>query len=124
MAVARPDDELFRFIASSFRSIWALELLLLLKSERRPWPHAELVAALRASELVVNNALEGLVAAGVASVDGEGAAYMPVNDEIAGCVDRSEELYRTRPNAVRRAIIAASSSSAAAFADAFKLRRD
>jgi len=122
--VARPDDELFGFIASSFRSIWALELLLLLKSERRAWSHAELVAALRASELVVNNALEGLVAAGTASVDAEGATYLPANDDIARRVDQAEQLYATRPNAVRRAIIAASSSSAAAFADAFKLRRD
>ena len=29
------EDDLFRFIGSSFRSVWALELLLLLKRERR-----------------------------------------------------------------------------------------
>lgn len=123
--MARPDEELLSFIASSFRSVWALELILLLKSERRSWSHDELVTAMRASELVVNNALEGLVAAGMASVDDdEGALYLPVNDQIAECVDQAEELYRTRPNAVRRAIIRASSSSAAAFADAFKLRKE
>jgi DNA-binding IclR family transcriptional regulator len=122
--VARPDEELLSFIASSFRSVWALELILLLKSERRSWTHAELVAALRASELVVNNALDDLVAAGMVAVDSEGAAYRPANDQISESVDRVEQLYRTRPNTVRRAIIAASSSSAAAFADAFKLRKD
>lgn len=123
-AVPRPDEELHSFIGSSFRSVWALELILLLKSERRSWSHEELVATLRASELVVNNALAGLVAAGMVSVDKEGATYLPVNDQIAECVDEVERLYRTKPNAVRRAIIAASSSSAAAFADAFKLRKD
>jgi hypothetical protein len=124
VAVARPDDELLSFVGASFRSVWALELILLLKGERRVWPRAELVAALRASELVVNNALEGLVAAGMASVDAEGATYLPVNQQIGECVDAVEKLYRSRPNAVRRTIVAASSSSATAFADAFKLRKD
>lgn len=122
--MTRPDEELLSFVASSFRSVWALELIILLKSERRSWSHDELVTAMRASELVVNGALEGLVTAGMASVDGKGATYMPVNAQIAECVDQVEQLYRTRPNAVRRAIIRASSSSAAAFADAFKLRKD
>jgi hypothetical protein len=122
--VTRPDEELLSFIASSFRSVWALELLLLLKSDRRVWPRAELVTTLRASELVVSNALDGLVAGGVASVDNEGARFTPANENLAQCVDRVEQLYRSRPNAVRRSIIAASSSSAAAFADAFKLRKD
>ena len=120
----RPDEELHSFISSSFRSVWALELILLLKSEKRSWSPADLVTTLRASELVVNNALHGLVAAGMVSVDDQGATYMPVNDQIAECVDDVEQLYRTKPNAVRRAIIAASSSSATAFADAFKLRKD
>jgi hypothetical protein len=122
--VAKPDEELLSFAASSFRSIWALELLLLLKSDRRHWTRAELVAALRASELVVSHALDGLVAAGVASADAQAATFMPVNQDIAECVDEIERLYRSRPNAVRRAIVAAGASSAAAFANAFKLRKD
>jgi hypothetical protein len=122
--VARPDDELLSFIASSFRSVWALELLLLLKSERRPWPRGELVSTLRASDLVVAHALDGLIAAGMVSVDDQGAAYAPANDQVDQSIDRVEQLYRSKPNAVRRAIIAASSTSATAFADAFKLRKD
>lgn len=122
--MAGPDDELLSFIASSFRSVWALELLLLLKSEKRVWPRAELVTSLRASDLVVSHALDGLVAAGIVSLDSEGASYTPANAALAECIDRVEQLYRTKPNAVRRAIVAASSSSAAAFADAFKLRKD
>ena len=118
------DEELLSFIASSFRSVWALELLLVLKREPRAWSRAELVTALRGSELVVSQALDGLVAAGLISVDDAGACYTPANDELAQCMDRVEQLYRTKPNAVRRAIIAASSSSATAFADAFKLRKD
>ena len=117
-----PSDDLIRFIGSSFRSIWALELLLLLKREPRLWPHAELVSALRASDLVVSKALDGLVAAGLASVDKEGAIYMPVGEEVAASVDELEKLYAVRPDAVRRAIISASATGATAFADAFRLR--
>lgn len=122
--VAKADDELLSFIASSFRSVWALELLLLLKSEGRAWARSDLIAHLRASDLVVANALAELVAAGFASVDEDGACYRPATDEVGRSLDAAEKLYRSRPNAVRRAIIAAGSSSATAFADAFKLRKE
>ena len=118
------DEVVLRFIAASFPSVWALELLLALKSDRRPWARAELVATLRASEIVVSKALDALVAAGLASTDGDGAVYLPVNRDVEECVERAEQLYRTRPNKVRSAIVAATSSSAAAFAAAFKLRRE
>ena len=120
--MTRSKDDLLLFIAASFPSVWALEVLLVRRSERRLWPRAELVSALRASELVVSRALDGLVAAGLASIENEGALYLPVSEDLDACIDRAEELYRSRPNAVRRAIIA--TSSAAAFADAFRLRRD
>ncbi len=116
------DEDVLRFIAASFPSVWALELLLALKRERRPWSREELVTTLRASELVVSKALDALVAAGLASVEGGGALYQPVNREVDDCVEQAEQLYRTRANKVRRTIIAASTSSAAAFANAFRLR--
>ena len=102
--------------------MWALELLLVLKDERRTWTRDELVQALRASELVVSKTLDALVAAGLATIEGDGATYAPVNREADECVERAEELYRSRPNKVRRTIVAASSSSATAFANAFKIR--
>lgn len=118
------DEDVLRFIAATFPSVWALELLLALKRERRPWTSDELVSTLRASDLVVSKALDALVAAGVASVDQQGAVYLPVNADVESCVEQVEQLYRSRPNKVRRAIISAATSSATAFADAFKLRRD
>ena len=122
--VSSSEDDVLRFVAASFPSVWALELLLALKRERRPWSREELVATLRASELVVSRALEALAAAGLASFEDGGAIYLPVNADVDRLVEQVEQTYRTRPNAVRRAIIAASASSATAFADAFKLRRD
>jgi formaldehyde-activating enzyme involved in methanogenesis len=117
-------DELFSFIGSSFRSVWALELLLLLKREHRSWSREELITTLRASELVVNKAIDELVAAGLISVEGDGARYMPVSEDIANNVKQVEKVYSARPDAVRRAIVSASASGATAFADAFRLRKD
>jgi len=119
-----PPDDLLRFIGSSFRSIWALELLLILKRERRPWSHSELIETTRSSDLVVSKALAGLVSAGLAVDESEGAMYMPINEDVSRCVDQLEQLYATRPDAVRRAIVSATSSGVTAFADAFRLRKD
>lgn len=121
--MSRSDEDVLRFIAASFTSVWALELLLVLRRERRLLTHAELVAALTASELVVSRALDGLVAAGLASMESDGARYLPVTADVDACVIRAEQMYRSHPNIVRRAIIGASASSATAFADAFKLRK-
>ncbi len=119
-----PSDDLLRFIGSSFRSVWALELLLLLKREPKAWSRDDLVSALRASDLVVTKAIDELVAAGFLSVEGQGIRYMPISDEIADHVNQVAKLYSARPDAVRRAIVSAAASGATAFADAFRLRKD
>ena len=117
-------EDLSRFIESSFRSVWALELLLILKRDPRPWSSAELVSTMRASELVVSKALDSLVSAGLVSIEEGGATYTPINDAVAQCVADLEQLYAARPDAVRRTIVSASASGATAFADAFRLRKD
>lgn len=122
--MSNSDEDVLRFIAASFPSVWALELLLALRRERRPWSHEQLVAALRASDLVVSKALDALVAAGLASIDRDGALYCPATEDMDACITRVEHLYRKRPNMVRRTIVSASTSSATAFANAFRLRRD
>lgn len=118
------NDEISRFISSSFPSVWALELLLLLKSERRPWPRDELIKSLRASELVVSQSLDSLVAGGLASVTEEEAVYMPVSPAVAKLVEQAESVYASKPDKVRRTIVTSSASGIAAFADAFRLRKD
>ena len=117
-------DDILRFIASSFRSVWALELLLVLKSDLRIWAHDELVATMRASELVVAKGLDALEAAGLVAVGSDKAQYLPVSDEVAALVDQTQLLYAKRPDAVRRAIVSIPSSDATAFAEAFRLRKD
>jgi hypothetical protein len=118
--------EVAEFVKATFRSVWALELLILLRQNReRKLTVAEMVAGLRGSELVVAQSLEFLVAAGLVVVDEEGAArYAPASKPVGALVEATERLYASSPNAVRRMIVAASSSGLSAFADAFRLRKD
>ncbi len=115
-------EELASFIASSFPSVWALELLLLLKQEARAYSAEELVKLMRASPAVVERAVEALTAAGLAGSDAHGTAYMPVNAQVAALVEETEQLYRSKPNRVRRLIVASAHSGLAAFSDAFRLK--
>lgn len=121
--MSRSDNDVLRFIAASFPSVWALEIVFAIRRDRRLWSGPELVDALRASELVVARALEGLVAAGLASIEEGGALYLPISAEVDECVERTEQLYRSHPNIVRRAIVGTRVGSATAFAEAFKLRK-
>lgn len=118
------DESALRFIRACFPSVWTLELLLTIKSERRAWTREQLVATLRASEVIVSKSLDALVAAGLAVIESDGAHFKPATADIEQCADQVEQLYRTRPNLVRRAIVSANTRSASAFAEAFKLRRD
>ncbi len=119
------DEDVTRFIESSFPSVWSLEVLLLLRREQRGCTRDELVEALRASDLVIDQALASLVAGGLAALDDGGLAmYMPASKEISLLVDKSEDLYAKRPDAVRRTIISGSMSGLTAFVDAFRLRKD
>ena len=119
-------EQLSGFICSSFPSVWSLELLLLLKRQPRRWARAEIVASLRASELVVTQSLASLTAGGLVSVDGEGgASYAPAAPELGTLVAECEALYARSPDAVRRLIVGGRpGGSIAAFADAFRFRKD
>jgi hypothetical protein len=123
MAVSQ---EVQNFIRASFRSVWALELLCLLRENRnRSLPHAEMVAGLRGSDLVVTQSVESLTAAGLVTIDAEGGAeFRPASEKLNILAGQAAALYGKSPDAVRRMIVAANNSSAAAFADAFRLRKD
>jgi hypothetical protein len=115
-------DELASFIASSFRSVWALELLLHLKREGRGNRRDELVSSLRASPAVIDQALDSLTAAGLVTCDGDACTYMPATPRNALLVDQTEQLYLSSPDRVRRLIVAGPNKSLTAFSNAFRLK--
>ena len=114
------------FIGSSFRSVWALELLRYLVENPEVFHSPdELIAALRASEAVVSQSVHNLTAVGLAIVDSEGrVAYHEGSKESSALVDAAIALYALSPDKVRRLIIAQSAPGLTAFADAFRLRKD
>lgn len=118
--------EVVGFIRNSFRSVWSLELLLLLKSDpKRKWSQPELVDQLRSSELVVRQSVASLVAAGLLLPEGdERVRYAPASRDIRRLAEATERLYERKPDAVRRLIVSSSIDQLAAFADAFRLRKD
>jgi hypothetical protein len=122
----REPPELSGFIGSTFRSVWALELLCHLRQNRdRSLSHSEMVAGLRGSDLVVTQSREGLNAAGLVAVAEDGSArYLPASEALDRLAEQAEALYRKSPDAVRRMIVAAATPGISAFADAFRLRKD
>jgi hypothetical protein len=113
------------FIRTTFRSVWALELLCLLRhNQDRILSHAEMVAGLRGSDLVVTQSVESLTVAGLVIIDAVGARFRPASRDLEALVDQAVALYLKSPDAVRRMIVAAANPSATAFADAFRLRKD
>jgi hypothetical protein len=120
------DEDVFGFIRATFRSVWALELLCFLRQNRdRNLSHAEMVAGLRGSELVVTQSLESLTAGGMVLADADGSArYRPASEALDALAEGAASLYARSPDAVRRMIVSAANPGITAFADAFRLRRD
>ncbi len=120
------DEDVTSFIRSTFRSVWALELLCFLRQDRgRSLSHPEMVAGLRGSDLVVTQSVDSLTAAGLVLAEADGSArYEPASEELDRLVERATALYARSPDAVRRTIVAAANPAITAFADAFRLRKD
>lgn len=117
-------EEIVAFIKSSFPSIWALEILLHLRDQ--PWAtlsREQILAQMRASDTIVTTCMASLIAAGMVVQEGDAFRYSPSSEELGSLIDETERLYRIQPNAVRRVIVMGG-DSLAAFADAFRLRRD
>ena len=118
--------ELAGFIRDHFKSVWSLELLLLLmRDPALTWQREQLVAALRASDSVVATGLEYLIAGGLIVRDKAGMTrYSPASADLDRLAREAEALYASKPDAVRRLIVSNAGLGLTAFADAFKLKRD
>jgi hypothetical protein len=118
--------EVTSFIRSTFRSVWALELLCLLRKDpERGWTQDGLVSALRASDLVVAQGLAPLVGAGlVVTAADDQVRYQPATEALDALAQAAEALYASSPDKVRRLILSSYDGGASAFADAFRVRKE
>jgi hypothetical protein len=117
-------DDLFAFIASSISSVWALELLLLLKFKPdKVWQPEDLIRELRSSPVVIDDALKRLQGAGLVIQDGHAKyRYQAASSHLDDLASALEELYAAKPMTVIKAIVEAPTDKLRAFSNAFKLK--
>ncbi len=117
--------DLSSFVREHVRSVWALELLLLLKRDpERCWTAAELLGELRASTSLVSDNLQRFERSGLVVLDDAGCyRYAPANPVLDGLCGELEAAYRERPVALIN-LIAAPPDPLQSLADAFKFRGD
>lgn len=118
-------SDLVEMVETSFGSVWALELLLVLCREPlRSWTAEELVQELRSSSLVVTQSIENLQAAGLALAEEAGTVrYGPASREQDDLVKELDFEYRIKPAAIRRLIIQNPIDKLRSFANAFNLKK-
>lgn len=117
------DEDIFAFVQASVRSVWALELLLLLRRDpQRAWHPDELVRELRSSLAIVHEELTGLRSAGLVGETDGCFRYGPVAPALDALVDGLQTTYAARPMAVVKAIMAAPNEKLRIFSDAFRLK--
>ena len=118
------DDDLQTFIGGSIRSVWALELLLLLRrTPDRVWTAEAAARELRANERLVTDQFAGLQTAGLIACDG-GCRYAPAAPALDALCARLETAYRERSGQVIKAIMAGPNDKLQIFANAFRLKDD
>lgn len=123
-ASAIPDD-VIGLVNKHITTVWALELLLLLRQDRaRAWKINELAKELRASTHVVTREVPSLIAAGLVGEVDSGFRYAPARPELDETVERLDNLYKQFPVTIVRHIALAPHREAQSFADAFKFRKD
>lgn len=117
-------DDALTLLRGSIRSVWALELLLLLRrTPDRDWSNGDLVSELRGSDVVVQEALAGFLGAGLLVAQTGGRhRYRPASPLLDQWVEEIEQAYATRPSAIIREIFAAPGNKVQIFADSFRFR--
>ena len=120
------EEEVFSFARNTIRSVWALELLLVLRKDRgRDWSVDELIRELRSSEAVILPCLDTLISAGLVSGQTGGHfRYAAASEELDAVSGELAKIYAARPMALAKAIMRAPNEKLTIFSDAFKLKGD
>jgi hypothetical protein len=121
--LAADDAEFLFFVRESVRSVWAMELLLLLRRDpTRRWQPAELVRELRANPALIQGNLAIFQRNGLAVSDESGWRFAPANEKLQELTDRLAQAFRERPVATMTLVTHADPLQS--LSDAFKLRGD
>jgi hypothetical protein len=122
--VMNSESDILEFAGASFRSVWALELLLMLRRTRdRSWGDSEILKELRSSQVAVVEALHNLIAAGLV-VEEEGARYRyNASGRLEDMIAELAQLYALKPAVVMRQIVnSPSNAKLQILSDAFRIK--
>jgi hypothetical protein len=117
------DPNLLSFVRASIPSIWALELLLLM---RRAAPgrltREEIVQHLRATPTLIDRLIERFKESGLVVEDEHGARFECTDPAISSMCEALALAAEERPIALRDAIISAPNEKLRDLADAFRFK--
>jgi hypothetical protein len=117
------DLEISQFIHACIPSVWALELLLLLRADpARRWSEADLIKELRASISLVDENLAHFERQGLALKDEAGWHFASASPHLESLAAELAALYRERPTHTIGLI--ARPHPVRALAEAFRIKRD
>jgi hypothetical protein len=118
------EADILEFAGASFRSVWALELLLMLRRSRdRSWEASDLLKELRSSQVVVIEGLNNLVVAGLVVQDEDGRYRYNASGRLGEIIDALAQLYALKPAAVMRQIVnSPSNAKLQILSDAFRIK--
>jgi hypothetical protein len=118
------DDELLSFVSASIKSVWALELLVLLQRDpTRSWSTSGLIGELRGSEVVISAAMDSLIQAGLAIREAGGnCRYAATSDMLNSMTSDVARLYAEKPMMVIKAIVSSPDEKLRLFSNAFKFK--
>jgi hypothetical protein len=120
-----PSEDVQDFIRANLRSVWELELLLLMSRQRtRAWSAEALNRELRSSVSLVRQILGKFERLGLVAAGEDGHRYAPQTPELERVIGRLEEVYAARPLEIVRQIVAAPNEKIQTLADAFKVKKD
>lgn len=117
------EAEILEFAGASFRSVWALELLLMLRRTRnRNWGASEILKELRSSQVVVVEALNNLIAAGLV-IEEDCARYRyNASGRLEEAISDLDRLYELKPAVVMRQIVNSPNTKLQILSDAFRIK--
>lgn len=118
------EQQALALVRTVIRSVWALELLLLMRRDPdRRWSEDALVRELRASLPLVRQNLAQLETGGLIACEPEGCRFAPASPLLEKACAVLDRAYRERPVSVVNLIVGMSSENVQGFADAFRFKR-
>lgn len=116
------DEDVVRFVLKDLRTVWTLELLLLMRGgPEKIWTAAALTGELRASLPMVEDILRRLEILRLIGREGEDWTYRPATSDLDSLCARAESAYRQKPFAMI-SMIGRGESVLRDLANAFRLR--